>query len=389
MSKGRDFEPTHSPEAQSDQTFDKIRSCLLEGSACPFPPVSSKLPFPYHWVPGRARVAIGRMLFYRTLRRLRVERREPCSYADNQTDLMIQRATAAESGPHWQWPGHARCALVLTHDVDTRRQAGGIERLRKMAELRGLRSTFSFVGEHLSEYDGLIRDLRSAGHEIALHDRYHDNRVAFLSEQAVVERLAPLRDQIENYGIDGFRSPSWYVSAALWRALRRAGFRYDMSALDTWPFFHPQRNYGVASLFPFVVGDLAVLPNTIPYDDMPFFCGYRVKQILNFWKPKLEWLACNQGLIMLNAHPDRWWSGSAKAAEVFGTTIDYIIERYTPACLRAIDVAEHVFSERSRGATASFGDAPVVEVLRHGPGEMARPELRNPVITSRAEFLNE
>jgi peptidoglycan/xylan/chitin deacetylase (PgdA/CDA1 family) len=370
--------------------FQRIRLSLLEEGACPFRPVSSKWPFPYHWIPGDLRIILGRIFFSRNLKRLRLEERVPRSYADNRVDCMIQRALPAHGGPSWQWPDEFRCALVLSHDVDTSGQTRGIERLRKVAEARGIRSTFSFVGETLSHYHGLIDDLRGAGHEIGLHDRYHDNCVAFLTEDAIRERLEPLREQLETYGIKGFRSPSWYVSATLWCALRHVGFRYDMSALDNWPFFHPRRNYGVASLFPFLVDGLAVLPNTIPYDDMPRFSGYSLKQIMKFWKPKLDWVACNRGLIMLNAHPDRWWSGSAKAAETLGATIDYILERHAPARLRAIDVAEHAFRESSRRATIVLPGSPLVEVPRHGPHPMVPfTTLGNPLFLKPAEFLRE
>jgi hypothetical protein len=100
------------------------------------------------------------------------------------------------------------------------------------------------------------------------------------------------------------------------------GFCYDMSALDSWPFFDRSRNFGVASIFPFRYGGLTIVPNTIPYDGPPRMCGYRVGEILTFWKPKLDWIARNGGLIMLNVHPDRWWSGTAKSAAMFGKVVD-------------------------------------------------------------------
>jgi peptidoglycan/xylan/chitin deacetylase (PgdA/CDA1 family) len=371
-------------------TKNEIRVRLLEGNSCSLPPLTNKLPFPYHFIPGDVRMWLGRLLFSRNLKKLRTQQRQPGSYADNSTDLLIS-ALAGETDlqlPTWQWPEGKSCALVVSHDIDTPGQEKGVELLRAAAEKRGLRSTFSFVGSNLKGYEPLIRDLRSAGHEIALHDMHHDNRVAFLAEAEVVARLLPLKEAREAHGIVGFRSPSWYTSAALWRGLDKVGFQYDMSVLDSWPFFDPDRNFGVASLFPFSANGLVILPNTVPYDDTPWFCGYNIESILAFWKPKLDWIAGNQGLIMLNAHPDRWWSGSKRAAEMFGQTLDYILDQHEPARLRAIDVANHFRAESVRGATIALAGDPRLEIPRHGDASMQPPAFpKNPMLVSAAEYI--
>lgn len=367
----------------------QIRFQLLEGHCCPTPSVTSRLPFPYHWIPGDVRMWLGRMLFQKNLKRLRSESRFPRAYADNQTDRLITEYIEPMSGlPRWDWPQGARCALVVSHDVDTAGQTRGIEYLRKISEARGIRGTFSFVGETLEHYESLIRDLRAAGHEIALHDLHHDNRVAFMDTRSIVARLSPLREKLAAHGIRGFRSPSWYTSPALWSALRELGFAYDMSVLDSWPFFDPARNFGVASLFPFLADGLAILPNTVPYDDTPWFCGYPVQEILAFWKPKLDWIAANHGLIMINAHPDRWWSGNARAAEMLGRTLDDILEHHEPVVLRGIDAAHHVFAESARGAMSVVEGTPELQVPRHDRATVQRSQPRkNPMLTPPQEFL--
>jgi peptidoglycan/xylan/chitin deacetylase (PgdA/CDA1 family) len=362
------------------------RVSLLGAAHCPFPSVTSRLPFPYHYIPGNVRVGLGKLLFGRNRTRLRAESRLPQTYADNSADTPIASLNGATPA-HWIWPNNRQCALILSHDVDTTGQAQGILRLSREAQTRGICSTFSFVGETLDHYRPLIRELRAIGHEIALHDHFHDNRIAFLAEDQIVERLKPLADKIEEFGICGFRSPSWYTSAPLWRALNGLRFTYDMSALDTWSFFTSEQNYGARTLFPFRFGGLCVLPNTIPYDDAPRFSGYATTEILEFWRPKIEWISQNGGLIMLNAHPDSWWSGNKKSADVFGRTVDFILEHHSPAHMLGRDLAQHFNVQKQRGAVVQIDSD--LEVPSHGRVMLEFTNRHaNPMMINRARFLS-
>jgi len=165
---------------------DRIKQALA-GHHCPTPSATCKLPFPYHWIPGDLRVLLARVFFQKTLAKLTKEERDPRTHADNRTDLLCLNAFGRHDLNSWRWPNDKRCALVLSHDVDSARQETGIELLARVAEDRGIRATFSFVGKNLASYRSVLRRLRSAGHEIALHDRYHDNRIAFLAEDAIVK----------------------------------------------------------------------------------------------------------------------------------------------------------------------------------------------------------
>jgi hypothetical protein len=369
-----------------------IRKMLLDGQSCRTSPVTARLPFPYHWVPGEVRQRLARLLDRRTVQHIRRDvARRPATYADNATDVLVaSRYSAAAQQPVWSWPSGKRCALVLSHDVDTAGQAQGIGRLRQVAAVRNLPSTFSFVGNCLESYRREIGGLRAGGCAIALHDVKHDNKIAFLSEEQIVERLSPAADALREFGIRGFRSPSWYTSPGLWCALERLGLSHDMSVLDSWPFFETSRNYGVASFYPFLVNNLAVLPNTIPFEQLLRF-GYHIEDALSFWQPKIDFIARTGGLIMFNAHPDRWFSGNAAGVAALSKCVDYICESHDPVCLTADQVAEHARSERERGAMVKLGDNPRLESPRHSAGLLEpQPPVRgqNPCLVSRRIFLS-
>lgn len=349
---------------------EQLRARIVDGNHSTAIPVTNRLPFPYHWIPGDLRLILARVIYRSTLKNLRSQQRAPDTYADNDTDLLAgQLVSAGDRGPFWGWPGDRRCALVVSHDVDTPGQRGGVEALRRVDEAHGLRGTFNFVGSDLGHYRSLIKELKAAGHEIGLHDLVHDNRIAFLSADQVVARLAPLRDQLDEFEIRGFRSPSWYTSGTLWQGLHRLGFSYDMSALDTWSFFSPDRNFGLASFFPAVVDDLVVVPNTIPFE-VPWYFGLPRGQALAFWQPKLDAIASNGGLIMINAHPDPWWCGRPEALLSYGHCLTAAIRDHRPACVTAGEVADHARRQVSQGATLHLAGSPPVQIPRHRPGSL-------------------
>ncbi|HYF36380.1 MAG TPA: hypothetical protein VD994_13885 [Prosthecobacter sp.] len=250
-------------------------------------------------------------------------------------------------------------------------------------------TTISFVGQFIDSYAPLISDLRRTGADIALHDIAHTNDIAFMDRSTIVERLKRAAEWRSAYGITGFRSPSWYVSAALWNALDVCGFSYDMSALDTWPFFSKESNHGVRTFLPFGVGNLVVLPNTIPFDDMPGIVGYKPEELFAFWKPKIDAIAASGGLIMLNAHPDKWLSGNPRMLDSLGVVLRYILDTHDPARMTAREVAEHFRSQRFRGAVIDIPGEPLLAVpVATAPGSSwSIADSDNPCIQTRGAFL--
>lgn len=365
---------------------------LLDGPCCPKPPVTAWLPFPYHWVPGPFRIRLAEWLARPHVAAIRAGGpRHPAAYADNSSDHLVAACASATTDlPVWNWPGGKPCALALSHDTDTAGQELGIDLLRKVEADYGLNSCFTLVGGCLESYSRKAEELLAAGCTIALHDVRHDNRVAFLPPERIVERLQPIAPAMRTLAIRGFRSPSWYMSRNLWSALEKLGFTYDMSVLDSWPLFDRARNYGVASFFPYLLGGLTVLPTTIPFEHLRAF-GYRIADALAFWRPKFDFIARSGGLILFNAHPDRWFSGDAAGAKALGTCLDYILKNLDPACMTPDEVAAHTRRERDRGAMFSLGGDPPLHVPRHNPDFLTTaPRLaeRNPCRVPPGVFLS-
>lgn len=328
-------------------SIDDIIFRLLYGQFTDKKPHSSKLPLPYTLIPGEIRLLIQKILFKSYAKKYTDSKSFPSSYLDNSVDIwLINNYSKEENQNKWSWPRGKKCALVLSHDTDTPNQEKGITLLVDVATKRKIKNTISFVGKDLKYYAPFINDLSERGVEIALHDSIHDNTIAFLEKDKVKLRLQHILNEYKNRnGIVGFRSPSWYVSKELWDALDELDFLYDMSALDTWSLFSKSANYGVCTFFPFIKNNLVIIPNTIPFE-LPWVLGYTVDKTFDFWKHKFDTIANHGGLIMFNAHPDRWFCGNEKAIIQLEKSLDYVIAKYDPEIMTAQELALHTKKER-------------------------------------------
>ncbi len=95
---------------------------------------------------------------------------------------------------------------------------------------------------------------------------------------------------------------------------------YDSSTFDTDPF-EPQQG-GVSTIFPFYVSGNSnqkgyiELPYTLP-QDFTLFVILRENSI-DIWKRKLDWIAENGGMAMLNTHPDyMYFDGEKQGSEEY------------------------------------------------------------------------
>ncbi len=194
------------------------------------------------------------------------------------------------------WPGDARSALVLTHDVET---AGGQRFVAEVAdreERLGLRSSFNFVAERYALDLGLIRELRSRGFEVGLHGLRHDGRE--LRSRRSFERTARrLNGHLARLDAAGFRSPLTHRHPEWMQAL---AVEYDASFFDTDPF-EPLPG-GTMSLWPFFIGRFVELPYTLPQDStLADVLGERGPRL---WLEKAAYVARWHGMALLNTHPD-------------------------------------------------------------------------------------
>jgi hypothetical protein len=210
----------------------------------------------------------------------------------------------ASQRPQWWngWPRGKQFAFVLTHDVEGRK---GMERSRRLAELElelGFRSSFNFVPEGKYDTPLTLRSfLVENGFEIGVHDLHHDGSL-YRSKAEFSAAAVRINKHLQAWDAVGFRSAFMFHNLE-W--LTELDVLYDASTFDTDPF-EPQSD-GAKTIFPFWVKTLGgsgyvELPYTLPQDSTLFLVlGEKTNDI---WKRKLDWVARNGGLALVNVHPD-------------------------------------------------------------------------------------
>jgi hypothetical protein len=296
------------------------------------------------FIPERGRAAMRRLQARRLRRR----------HADT---WPIDQTTARR--PHgWQgWPGGKQFAFVLTHDVEGRTGLAQCERVAELEIDRGFRSSFNFVPE--GEYrvpESLRAFLGERGFEVGVHDLHHDGKL-YRSRDKFQQSAAKINDYLRSWGAVGFRS-AFMLHNLDW--LKDLDVRYDASTFDTDPF-EPQPD-GAATIFPFwiarnLVDGYVELPYTLAQDSTLF--NVLKEPTIGVWTAKLDWLASQGGMALVNVHPDymrfdRPSGGPQYSASLYEQFLEYVSRRYAREAWFALprEVATYVRGLNAASAIA-------------------------------------
>ena len=194
------------------------------------------------------------------------------------------------------WPESADFALVLTHDVETRRGFLQIPKLAEIEETLGFRSSWNIVPYKYKMDDGLIDEIKKRGHEFAIHGYNHDGRL-FQSKEMFDSRVPMINRAIERYGAVGFRAPMVHRNLH-W--MQQLNIEYDASCFDVDPF--QAMPGGVGGIWPFAVGKFIELPYTMPQDHTLFVSLGETSD--RIWRDKLQFIQRHHGMALMLTHPD-------------------------------------------------------------------------------------
>jgi hypothetical protein len=213
-------------------------------------------------------------------------------------------ARSAKLPENWPgWPGGKQFALILSHDVDTLKGYNNVLKLADVEEEMGFRSQFNFVPERYGVISlDLLAELKQRGFGIGVHGLKHDGKL-FSSKMIFDERAPQINAYLKKWDTRGFTTPSMIRNHDWMHALDMS---HCVSTFDTDPF-EPEP-VGVATIFPFWVQSespgkrFLEMPYTLVQDFTLFvILGEKTN---NIWKQKLDWIACNKGMVLLNSHPD-------------------------------------------------------------------------------------
>lgn len=270
-------------------------------------------------VPRSVQISLRRALVARQLRR--------------HADIWPINPIAGQKPAGWPgWPEGKKFGLLLTHDVDTAVGQGNCIQLKNLEESLGFRSCYNFVPERYPVSSEVLRCLGESGFEIGVHGLNHDGKL-YNSRNIFTERSVKINHYLDEWGAVGFRSPAMHHNLE-W--IHELNIEYDSSTFDTDPF-EPQAD-GVGTIFPFYVKDsnggrgYFELPYTIPQDFTVFILMKNTN--IDIWKKKLDWIAGNGGMALINVHPDylNFGDPSIEAGqysyERYMEFMSYVKERY-------------------------------------------------------------
>jgi glycosyltransferase involved in cell wall biosynthesis len=232
------------------------------------------------------------------LRRLRANRRRRLF-----ADTWPIDPGASCTPPGWPgWPGGKQFAFVLTHDVEGSKGVSRVEQLMNLEVKHGFRSCLNFVPEGEYRIADTIRNmLDHAGFEVGVHGLEHDGKL-YSSKVGFAAKALRINQYLQRWNSSGFRSPLMQHRLG-W--LHRLDAEYDASTFDTDPF-EPQPD-GAGTVFPFWVpgphdGGYVELPYTLAQD----FTLFKIleEHNIDLWKRKVDWIADNGGMVLVNTHPD-------------------------------------------------------------------------------------
>lgn len=163
--------------------------------------------------------------------------------------------------PRFRWPDGARCAVMLSFDVDGETTAlsedprlarrlstmsqctygptVGVPRLLGLLAHLAVPATFFVPGWVAEHHPEMLRAIARDGHEIGVHGYLHE-RLPTLSrkrERAVLEQSVAVLERLSGVRPIGYRAPWFEINPRTPELLRRAGFLYDSSLMgDDVPY---------------------------------------------------------------------------------------------------------------------------------------------------------
>ena len=212
----------------------------------------------------------------------------------------------AESAVLWNAPGNAARMSVMTHQAYG--PLVGIPRLLGLLETHQIRSTFFVPGYTAHRYPSVIRDIVSAGHEIAHHGYLHEQPTG-IDRAAQIESIDRGLDALEEVaGVRpvGYRAPMWDLSWDMPELLAERGFLYDSSLMDADVPYELSVTPGSAT-------SIVEIPIQWALDDWEQYCylpdisGSGViatpAQVRELWTSEFEGLHNDGGCWVLTNHP--------------------------------------------------------------------------------------
>lgn len=197
----------------------------------------------------------------------------------------------------------------------------GVHRILAMLDRQGVPGTFYVPGHTVDHFTADVLKIQAAGHEIAGHGYLHEAPLELPSREAeiaVLEKSEASFERVLGFRPQGYRAPSWDVSAHTIALLCERGYVYDSSLMlaDYRPY-RPRLGDRIEPDGTFIPGQpapIVEIPVAWELDDFPYFCmvpgtanrGLRSPdEVHGIWLAEFEYCHAHEpnGVFNLTCHP--------------------------------------------------------------------------------------
>lgn len=297
---------------------DIVQESCLRAAWISSPPSSSRLPFPYHWVPSHIRVVLAKAMgAYQKNRTSRW-----ASYPNFPLDLTTDFLCDLVGG---NTPAQSHCPVILSHDLDSKEGLdNALQFFFPIEKSYGATSSNYIVPQKWKLDWAALDELVSQGHELGVHGYDHSNKTSYVNSGEMAARLNGAKELFDRYNIKGYRAPSLVRTPELLDALT-AKYQYD-SSIPTSGGLFPKANNGCASARPFGVNKIKVLPLSMPRDGSLIFLGFSPDEIVSIWKECATRIAKANGVVVLLTHCEHRFSGNYKMLAAYQQILQFFSE---------------------------------------------------------------
>lgn len=260
----------------------------------------------------------------------------------------------------YEWPKGYTSAAVFSADVDgespyiwrnrgkkvemlgeiEQRRFGprvGLSRILGLCDEFGIKGSFYTPAWIAATYPEILPAIAKGGHEVAAHGYYHE-RVDELDEAAndkiLAHSIKVFKSQIGKAPV-GYRSPSWELTPAVHRCLRKRRFLYDSSlmgmdvpySLDGLPEIPVQWFVDDAPYFRYVGGPTDKTPPANP------------NVVVDGWMEEFEATREFGSLFMITTHP--WISGRGQRIRMLRKLLTRVCNTRGVWVTTAEEIARH------------------------------------------------
>ncbi len=231
----------------------------------------------------------------------------------------------------------------------------GVRRILDILDGHGMKSTFFVPGYTADRYPMVVKDIASAGHEVA-HHGYHHVQPTGLSEAQQIEQIDRGCDVLEKLTGTrpiGYRAPMWDLSWEMPRLLAERGFLYDSSLMDADAPYRLLANPDAAPASDTTAlkpgESLIEIPIQWALDDWEQYCFVpglselgpiqTPRNAVELWRSELDGMRMFGGCWVLTNHP--FLSGRPGRAAALNELISDVVAMpdVWTACMS--DIAEH------------------------------------------------